>query len=995
MNRWTRLALFLVSCGSVLGCLAFFSAPQSVFPAIALARVEVFADAGELPSERVRTDVAAPLEAALATVPFLSKTRTYADPGKLELELDFDAKSDPGEDLRNVQAAIAGVRDRLPVSHLTSLIEGPNMEPVVSYAITSASTSQSELRRRVESAVVPLFIGTPGLGRLTVFGGPRLAFHVTLDAAKTAALGVSPGAVAGAIASADRPRAAGSIAGARERLAVVSGAALQRTGDFAAVRVASARPGVTVPLSAIARVTYGDEPTGEQASFDATRAVILNAYPIASGDAVALERGVEQRLEGLRGALPPDARMVASWDQTRLIVASQDALRNEMLAGATIALLVIFWFLRDRALTLAAALVLPAALALTALILVRAGFTLDLMTLGGLAIAIGLIIDEVIVVVEAIASALDERSETERRAAIAEAMRRVAKPLIASTASNVVVFLPLGFLSGVPGFFFRALSATLAVALVVSIVLSLTLAPALASALGAGSHVKASPRTFERGYLACLHWALRHTVVVGACALLIVAAAFYLLFRLPSDFLPSVDEGQFEIKYALPPGTLLPAAESIALGLERAVLADRSVLHEARLSGVDTNGLVATPPDAGTIRVTLEPHADSFDAVAERLRRAIGGVDPYVAIEIHQLLEDQINDLSGATEPVQLAVRGPSGQQLAKIASRVADDIDGVRGVVDPFDGVIWQPRIVRAHPRSGDTRTPDAFADDLQAHVGGIVATEIASDGARVPVVVRVADRVPLERRFALAPPELATTVQEENGARIVRVTAGIENADLSSVTAGIERSIRYELASLPPGYSIEIGGAAAAQGAAFREFAAIFALAVVLIFGVLLATFNSFRLPLVVLAAVPLAPIGVALALAATKTSLNVASFMGILLLIGIVVRNGILLVERASARVLEGAPPGEAMERSALERLRPILMTTFATLAALGPLALGLGAGAEMERPLAIAVIGGIVSATVLTLIVIPVLYVGNARRPKPAEVSLGELTSPEFL
>jgi multidrug efflux pump subunit AcrB len=866
------------------------------------------------------------------------------------------------------------------------------MEPVVSYAITSASTSQAELRRRVEGAVGPLLVGTPGLGRLTVFGGTRPAYHVTLDASKIAALGVSARSVADAIASANRPRAAGSIETSRERLTVISSEALQRTADFAGVRVASARPGVTVPLSAIARITYGDEPTGEQTSFDATRAVILNAYPIASGDAVALKRTVEQRLDGLRAALPADARIVASWDQTRLIVASQDALRNEMLAGALIALLVIYWFLRDRALTFAAALVLPAALALTVLVLVRAGFTLDLMTLGGLAIAIGLIIDEVIVVVEAIASALEGRPQSERRAAIAEAIRRVAKPLIASTASNVVVFLPLAFLSGVPGFFFRTLSVTLGVALIVSIVLSLALAPALALALGARPQAKAPLRSFEHGYLACLRWALRHTVAVSGGALLTVAAALWLLFWVPSDFLPSVDEGQFEIKYALPPGTSLAAAESSELALERTVLADRSVLHEARLSGVDTNGLVATPPDAGTIRVTLKPHADSFNQVAERLRGAIGVAAPGAAIEIHQLLEDQINDLSGATEPVQLAVRGPSGPEIAKIASHLADDIDGLPGVVDTFDGVIWQPRIIRARPRFGETA--DAFAADLQARVGGITATEIASGGAHIPVVVRVADPVPLARRFTLAAPELATTVQEENGVRIVRVTAGIENADLSTVTAGIKHNIRFMLATLPPGYSIEIGGAAAAQSAAFREFAAIFGLAVVLIFGVLLATFNSFRLPLVVLAAVPLAPIGVALALAATKTSLNVASFMGILLLIGIVVRNGILLVERAGARVLEGATPAEAMERSAIERLRPILMTTFATLAALGPLALGLGAGAEMERPLAIAVIGGIVSATLLTLVLIPVLYVGRTQRTQSAPALLGDLSSPGY-
>jgi len=250
------------------------------------------------------------------------------------------------------------------------------------------------------------------------------------------------------------------------------------------------------------------------------------------------------------------------------------------------------------------------------------------------------------------------------------------------------------------------------------------------------------------------------------------------------------------------------------------------------------------------------------------------------------------------------------------------------------------------------------------------------------VPVVVRLTDRTPLDRIAALGPPRLITQVEEENGARIVRVTAGIENADLSTVIGRIRHQISYDVAHLPRGYSIEIGGAVASQRAAFREFAFVLGAAVVLVFAVLLLAFDSFRLPLVILAAIPLSPIGVVCALLLTRTPLNVSSFMGMLLLVGVVVRNGILLVDGANRRRREGLQTDAALEGAARERLRPILITTFAALGALLPLAIGIGAGAEMARPLAVAVAGGMLTATAFTLILIPVLY-ASATKASSAE------------
>jgi multidrug efflux pump subunit AcrB len=980
-TRFVFLALAIALAASVT---TIVSAPQSLFPDISLARVEVFADAGDLPSEAVRTSVAVPLERVLATLPGLRATRTYADPGKLELELDFDPHGRPDDDLRAVRAAIADVRAGLPVSRVVTVVEGPEAEPVVTYAIVSQAVGQAELARRVDGAIARAFVGVPDLGRLTVFGGPRVAYDVSLDPARLRAHGLTARDVATAIAAANEPRVAGTIVRGLERFSVISGGTISDATTLGAIAVAGRDGRQAATLRALGAVRRGDEETGRQASFDATHAVLLNAYLVPRGDATALASGIAARVPRLRDALPSDARITVAWDQTRPIEDAQHALRIEMLLGALIAIGAIALFLRDGALVLASAVVLPIALAFTVVILVRSGLRLDLMSLGGLAIAIGLIVDETIVVVEAIARALDANPSLPRRAAIGSAVRRIARPLAASTLANAVVFVPLAFLGGVPGFFFRALAITLVVALVVSIALSLWIAPLLAETLRARARRRTTEsHRIERAYVGYVRFALRRRAFVFAAGLAIAAISVAMLLRTPTGFLPRIDEGQFEIKYALPPGTSLAAADETATAFEREVLNDPAVSHVARLSGIDTNGYLATPPDAGTLRVTLKDGArrGAFDPIAERMRIAVRNVEPSTAVEVHQLLEDQINDLSGAPEPVQLVVSGPSQTTLATIAGTLADAVAQVRGVTDVFDGVTWQARSVRATPRDGGPADA-AFADELAARVHGIHAADVAAADGPIPILVREGSRPALERIASLDAPLLASTVQEADGERVVRVTGDLEDRDLSAVTADIERRIAPIVRALPSGYRVTVDGAVVAQRAAFAEFATVFAIALVLVFGVLVAAFDSFRLPLVVLATVPLTPIGVAVTLALAKTPLNVASFMGMLLLVGIVVRSGILLVDSANRRVREGATASDAMERAATERLRPILMTTLATLGALAPIAFGLGAGSELERPLAIAVIGGIVAATALTLAIVPALYVATAPRVKEA-------------
>jgi multidrug efflux pump subunit AcrB len=712
-----------------------------------------------------------------------------------------------------------------------------------------------------------------------------------------------------------------------------------------------------VPLTALGRLGIGNGPATQQASLDGRHAVLFNAYPLPGADAVSLEREVEARIPRLAAELPQGVRVTRYWNQTRLIVASQASLRDAILAGALLALAVIYLFLRSRAMTLIAALIVPLAMMLSVLAITGAGLSLNLMTVGGLAVAVGLVIDEVIVVVEAIS----------RRGAVREGTARIRRALIASTAANVVVFLPLALLGGIPGFFFRALALTLSIAMLVSIALSLFVAPLVAEMLPARElHEGGTLDALESRYARALAWVLQRPWVAYAGAVAICAVTVVAFVRMPSDFLPSLEEGEFEIKYTLPAGTSLAATDATATKLERAILAVPEVAHVGRLTGVDTNGYLPTPPNAGTLRVSLAENAKiSFDDVSDGLRDSLQKAAPDATFEFHQLLEDQINDLSGAPEAIQLSVYGDDQQRLIAIASGLAAGLGKIPGVVDQFDGVAYGAGIVHT--------TVEQNPGEARLRLGGAIVADVPDGSSELPVRVRVAGAPP---RIASGPATRVSDVDEENGSRMLRVTAGIEDASLSAVSERVRALVAAT--QLPVGYRIEIGGAASAQQASFREFATVLGIAVVLVFIVLLATFDSFRLPLVILATIPLSPIGVALALWLTKTPLNVSSFMGLLLLVGIVVRNGILLIDGANRRRTQGASVDDALLGAARERLRPILMTTLAAMCGLAPLAFGWGTGSEMERPLAIAVIGGLSTATAFTLVLIPVLYAAVAKR-----------------
>lgn len=945
-------------------------------------RIDVVADVGELPPEQARVAVTLPLERAFLGLPASQKVTATSSQGSSELVIAFDPRSSSVTDLQYVNAAISQTRSQLPPDiSVQAAVVTPQTEPVLSYALTSPVLSQTLVREFAIRNLVPALYGIDGLARILVVGGAQREYHVDLDPASLAAAGLSAKDVSGAIATANGVTGVGLAQSDSQRSAILVDAGLRDGAQLANIVVTN-RTGTGLRVGSLGSVHLGVAPLTAQMSFDATHAVALNFYALPGADNVRMAQAIKARLTALADRMP-GITAHRYWDATDLIVASQASLRDAIFVGALLALGVIYFFLRNLRMMLVAALVIPAALAISISAISLFGETLNIMSVGGLAIAVGLIIDDTIVVVEGIARTGD----------VAATMRRLIPPMTASTLATVVVFVPLALLSGVSGAFFRALALTLSCALLVSLALALFVTPLLFRALLGRRTPHAENPVVARGlgrYDPILRWALVRRAVVYWSAGGVLAITVALLALLPSDFLPRLDEGQFEVAYRMPVGTTLAASDAAATSLERAVLADPAVASEGRFTGIDTNGFSPTPVRAGIIRVRLKPLGEraSFETIADRLRARLTEVVPAAQLDVHQILEDMLDDISGAPKPIELVISGNDRATLARSAKRVADGLTSVPGVTDVFSGIDIDDPTLHVLPnfaglaRSGTNA--GGLASAIAAAAQGTIATDLPESSATVPVRVAVAGSanalpemlmlsggaVPLEQLAGTAIDRTATDVTEINGQRVALVTANTTGRSLSTTIAGVREAIAR--AALPPGYPAEIQGAYRAQQESFREFAAVIAIAIGLVFFIMLVAFGSFRQPLVILAAVPLAPIGIAIALTITHTSINVASFMGCLLLVGLVVKNGILLVDAANRRRAEGHGVDDALMLAGRERLRPILMTALAAIGGLLPLAFGIGAGAAMERPLAIAVVGGLSTATLFTLVLIPVLY-----------------------
>lgn len=988
---------------SVAGVLAYVNLPKAIFPNMAYSSVEITVSSGDTPAQQMDLQFSRPLQAAFAVVPGIRKVQATSSQGSVDIVANFDEKTSANRDLQYITQAITSLTGSLPANaQIGAKIVALNYEPVVSYALRAPDVSRTVLAEEVQRQALAVFTGIPGLARVLVVGARPREYAVDVDPLKLAASKVSIADVESAIAGSTSVTAVGHGSARYQRVVAQVNAGIHGVQELSAIPVAS-RAGRPVLLSDLARVHLAVAPREGDATALGKRVVIMNAYAQPNADLVRMADAFTGKLPQLVAMLPARTMVRKYWDQTTLIRNSQKTLRDSILIGALLAVLVIFFFLGRWQITATAAAIIPLAMLTALLFMQLAHETINVMSAGGLAVAVGLIIDDAIVVVENIQRNLQMGKAKVQ--AIVDASGQISPAMIASTTTTIIVFVPLAFTTGVSGAFFRALAITLSASLVASLILALIVAPILAERLlpvESGEHrhnvlierLLAFYEPVLRGALA-KPW---RAYAVAGVALAVTAFGF---MRLPTDFLPKMDQGAFELAYVLPPGTSLRETTRVVLGIEAIVANTPGLQSEGNVVGIDTNGFSPLPQNQGFLRITLKPigQRPPMSTVIATLRDRVTAAYPNVQMDFHQVLNDMIYSLSNTHAPVEVTVAGAQQATLVALAPKVAAAMATVKGLNGVFDGITVENPALNIRPRLGLSQAiglqPSDLTATLSAAVRGSVAGTISTPPNVVPVRVRY-DRawrvspgnlgeIPvvgtagqiasLGSLADLGPAPVQTDIYEVNGQPQVIATADF-SGNLSSVIASLRKALKS--VAVPPGYQLHIGGAFTAQKQSFAQFATVAVVGIALVFLVMVFTFRSYRAPLVILLAIPLALVGVILALLLTHTPFNVSSFMGLVLLVGIVVKNGILLLDAARKELAAGAPIDEALVRAGRVRLRPIVMTTLAAIAGLFPLALGLGAGAEMEQALAIAVIGGLSTATIFTLGIIPTFYAAMMRR-----------------
>ena len=1001
VERYGRAIVTVTVILAAAGMLTAFNLPSDIYPPLIFPRVVVIGHSGTMPARSMMLIVTRPIEQALLEVPGIRRVRSTTFRGATEISAQFDPATDMILALQQAQGKVAEIRGSLP-PELDLAIERltPSAFPFLSLNLTGGLPS-ADLYDYAFYVMRPALSRVPGVGNVEVLASDTKEIEVIVDPARLTASGLTIGDVADGLHASNTLQSVGRYNAAGLQHLVLASGMWKNMQDIPPTPLV-VKGGATIRLSDVATVQAGAPDRTTLISGDGAVAANISVSQQVGANILDVRAGVESALTDLAKTLPAGLKLSKTYDLAEFVATAIANVRNAILIGSALAVIVLLVFLRDWRLTLVASVTLPLTVMTTFLVMRWLGETINVMSMGGLAVAIGLVIDDAVVVVENIYRHLD-RGENSAQA-VHLAMKELIAPVVGSTLTTVVVFVPLGMLSGVIGQFFRALSITLASAVLISLVQALTLIPLLAqwaaksrdkgAASDGGTAHEHKTGKLERAYSRTLDATMQRPIVGIVVALLLAVAGVLLFMRLGTGFLPAADEGGFVVDYNAPAGSALPEIDRIVLKMEAVLKGTPDIAAFTRRTGSEL-GFFATQQTKGDILVRLKPAGNRrrADAVINDLREKLAEAAPGFDIEFVQLLQDMLGDLEGAPTPIEVKVFGDNPDTLAELSEQIEGLLEKVQGVVDLVG-------VQRGNPETTWDLDPTAIgrlglnvtqvSEQLSDAWLGDVKTELRLSDRTIPVRVRYPDAYRMDPGKMAATPVRAqdgrtiplgslahsnTTegelvLQRENLRQMADVTGRLENRDLGSAVA----EIKTKLASLklPVGYSTEVGGQYASQQQSFRELLTVFAIAAALVFVILVVQFRRFLPAVLILLAAPLSLAGAFALLLITGIDLNVSSAMGLILLVGLVVKNGIVLLDYAHRLRDEGTPFTEALEIAGRVRLRPILMTTLCTLFGLLPLALGLGAGAELQRPLALAVIGGLTLSTFVTLFLVPVAY-----------------------
>jgi CzcA family heavy metal efflux pump len=976
------------------GMFAYSRLQTSLFPEITFPKIKIIADAGQQPVDKMMVTVTKPLENAIKQVPDLHLLRSTTSRGSCEISayMNWDANIDLGQ--QRIESKIGEIKNQLPPElQITVEKMNPSILPVMGYTLESNTRSSIELRQLANYTIKPYLSQANGVAEIRIIGGKQKEYWLTLDRQKMTDLSVTPDSLTAAMAQTNFIKSNGYLSDYRYLYLTVTDAAVHTIDDINNIILRNDGKRV-VYVKDIATVQVREAVEYIKINANGREGILVAVIKQPNSNLIDVSRTIEDRVAGLRKLLPKDVTIKPYYIQADFVNDSVKSVTDSLWIGLALAIIVAIIFLRSLKASATILITIPVTICLTLISLYVVGYTFNIMTLGAVAAAIGLIIDDAIVVVEQIHRTHEEHPDEPTTGLIQKAINYLFPAMIGSSISTIVIFLPFVLMSGVAGAYFKVMTNTMIITLVCSFFVTWICLPVVYLLLSRTKKKRNGKETVHN--VKTQKWVLyviKQPVIAIIIVVALICAIVLILPTLETGFLPEMDEGSIVFDYNSPPGTSLEETDRILREVEKIIVRIPEVEAYSRRTGTQM-GFFITEPNRGDYLIQLKKKRKrTTEEVISELRRKVEGTQPSLRIDFGQVITDMLGDLMTSVQPIEVKIFGDDQQKLHELSSQAAAIISGVKGTADVFNGVVIAGPSIRIIP--GYARlaqfgiTPAELQYQVQASLeGNVVGTMLekeqltniravypgsrqlsAADIQKMQVFLPGGKLTPITSLATIVIDSGEAEIQRENLQSMGAVTARLEKRDLGGVMNDIKSGLAAKLV-LPQGYHIEYGGSYGEQQQSFKELLMILITASLLVFGAILFLFRDFRVALLIILLAVLGISGSYIALFLTHTPLNVGSYTGLIMIVGIIGENAIFTFLQFREALLEQSVD-DAITFSISTRLRPKLMTALGAIIALMPLALGIGTGAQLHQPLAIAVIGGFVIALPLLLLVLPTM------------------------
>ena len=985
------LVLFLTLLG---GMFAYSKLQTSLFPDVTFPKIKIIADEGLQPVNKMMLTVTKPLENVIKQVPDLQTVRSTTSRGSCEISAYMNWGADIDLSQQRIQSSIDQIKNDLPPDvNITVEKMNPSILPVSGYTLESHSRSPIELQQLATYTVKPFLSQVDGVSEIRVIGGKVKEYWLILNTQKMSALGITPDIISNALAQTNFVKSGGYLSDSKRMYLTITDATIGTKQQLEDMVISNDRKRI-IQLKDVAQVQINEGIDYTKINANGQAGVLVAVIKQPNANLISVSADMDQKVEDLKKLLPADVTIKPYYVQADFVNDAVKSVSDSLWIGLLLAIIVAIIFLRSVKASFTILITIPVTLCLTLIVLYALGYTFNIMTLGALAASIGLIIDDAIVVVEQIHRMHEEYPDELTRNLLKKAIDYLFPAMIGSSISTIVIFIPFLFMTGVAGAYFSVLTNTMIITLVCSFFVTWIGLPVIYLLLTRPKTVHDLKVKHKSGHVKSQKW-VSYFILRPWLALLIVAGLILIMVIIPpllkTGFLPDMDEGSIVLDYTSPPGTSLEETDRILREVEKIIVKEPEVEAYSRRTGTQM-GFYITEPNTGDYLIQLKKnHKKTTEEVISDLRQKIASTQPELTIDFGQVITDMLGDLMESAQPIEIKVYGDDVQKLQLLSKQIATTVGTVKGTADVFDGIVIAGPSISIVPNFNQLAQYGVSPLELQSQTqvaleGNVVGSMIEknqlspirmvypgnrslsiNDVKNMNIFLAKGQLIPINQLATVAVDSGSAEINRENLQSMGVITARMENTDLGTVMSGIKKAVAKNVV-LPEGYHIEYGGDYAQQQQTFKELLYILITACLLVFGVILFLFKQFRIAFLILIISLLGAAGGLLALFITNTPLNVGSYTGLIMIVGIIGENSIFTFLQFKESALEGTVDN-AIIYSISTRLRPKLMTALGAIIALTPLALGIGAGAQLHQPLAIAVIGGFLAALPLLLIVLP--------------------------